>query len=123
MHSDAQTQFYHYAQKEGTFRSLLFTDSQLSSGWLERSAVSTFVRSNASQRSSTWPNVYLNHGDADTAVPPSQSTDVLDALKAGGFTKTLVYDEVKGKSHIYDQFDENETMESFWKFVRAQWHS
>lgn len=116
-----QTQFYHYAQQQGLFRSLLFTPSQLESAWLEKSSVAKFVTSHAAQRAATWPNVYLNHGDVDSAVPASQSSDVASALRQSGFSKTLEYQEAPGRSHMYDAFDASEEMATFWDFIRRQW--
>lgn len=80
-----------------------------------------FIRSQGATCASAWPNIYLNHGNPDTAVPSSQSVDVLHALQdTQGFKGSLDYQQAEGKSHMYDAFDEREDMSGLWEFVRAQ---
>ncbi|CAO1616993.1 unnamed protein product [Sympodiomycopsis kandeliae] len=118
--TNPRTQFYHYAQKEGLFRKYLFTESQLSSDWLTKTSVSKHIAN--AQDLSSWPNIHLTHGDNDTAVPSQQSSDVYNALKDRGYDR-VTYDQIQGKNHMFDAFDEFEDMKTFWEFVHNQWPS
>lgn len=116
-----RTQFYPYAQQEGLFQPLLLSEEQRSQGWLDRSAVPHFIASRAAD-ASAWPPVYMIHGDVDTRVSVEQARSVHKALLDVGLDGTI-YEEVEGKDHLWDQFEEDEDLPTFWRFVQQHTHA
>jgi dipeptidyl aminopeptidase/acylaminoacyl peptidase len=47
------------------------------------------------------PPTYIIHGSIDDCVPPSQSIDVVEAMKERGVDVTFEY--LEGKGHVYDR--------------------
>lgn len=114
---EPRAQFYFWAQSKGLFQQLLLSDEQRAEGWLRRTDVSAFVAS--APPAHAWPrSVYLTHGDADTAVPVSQSRRLAAALREAGVDTR--YEEAKRKVHIWDQIDEDEDMRGLWSWVERQ---
>ncbi|PWY97621.1 alpha/beta-hydrolase [Testicularia cyperi] len=110
-----RNRFYVHAQQDALFPSLLFSDEQRAQGWLQKTDVARFVRDSSSEQRKCFPPVYMIHGDMDTAVDVDQARIVNQALKEVG--ASVVYDEVPGKEHLWDQHEPDEDLAPLWNFA------
>lgn len=109
--------FYLWAQKNGQIQNLLFSKEQQEQGWMKKTSL--LNHAGASDKNRALP-IYITHGDADQAVEVAQSRDLVDLLSKNHPEVAVTYEEVKGKNHIWDMFDEEETMEGFWSWIRGK---
>ncbi|KAN0066144.1 hypothetical protein ACQY0O_000238 [Thecaphora frezii] len=107
--------FYMHAQREGIFPSLLFSEEQRDEGWLQRTDVSVHVQAADESQRNGWPPIYIIHGALDTAVDVDQVRRLKAALNTAG--TLIIYDEVPDKDHMWDEFEPEEEMSTFWSFV------
>ncbi|SPO27051.1 uncharacterized protein UTRI_10513_B [Ustilago trichophora] len=106
--------FYMHAQQEALFPSLLFSQQQRDDGWLQKTDVVTFVNGTSEEQRKAFPPVYIVHGEKDTAVDVDHSRRLEKALKEAN--TPVIYDEVPGRDHLWDQLEPEENLEALWKF-------
>ena len=107
--------FYMHAQQEALFPSLLFSQQQRDDGWLQKTDVVTFLNRSSEEQSRAFPPVYIIHGEKDSAVDVDHARRLEKALKAVG--TPVIYDEVPGRDHLWDQLEPEEDLDSLWAFA------
>ncbi|KAJ1023530.1 hypothetical protein NDA16_003147 [Ustilago loliicola] len=107
--------FYMHAQQEALFPSLLFTQQQRDDAWLQKTDVVTFLKGSTEEQRRSFPPVYIVHGEKDSAVDVDHARRLEKALKAVG--TSVVYDEVPGRDHLWDQLEPEENMEALWNWT------
>lgn len=112
---EQRRKFYMHAQQEGLFPSLLFTQKQRDDGWLHKTDVMKFIKRSSDEQRKTFPPVYIVHGEKDSAVDVDQARRLNKALKEAGVE--VVYDEVPGRDHLWDQLEPDENLDALWKFT------
>lgn len=110
--------FYMHAQQEALFPSLLFSQDQRDQGWLQKTDVVTFLNSSSDQQRKNFPPVYIVHGEKDSAVDVDHARRLEKALKA--LHIPVIYDEVPGRDHLWDQLEPEENLEALWNFSMEQ---
>lgn len=111
-----RNKLYMHAQQEALFPTLLFSEDQLRSGWLEKTDVSLFIGQSSQAQRGNWPPVYMVHGCFDSAVDIDQARLVEKALKDIGHDVTL--EERADKDHLWDLLEPEETLDGYWSFLR-----
>ncbi|CDU26006.1 uncharacterized protein SPSC_06177 [Sporisorium scitamineum] len=106
--------FYMHAQQEALFPSLLFSQQQRDQGWLQKTDVVTFLNASSEEQRKAFPPVYIVHGEKDSAVDVDHARRLEKALKAVG--TPVIYDEVPGRDHLWDQLEPEENLEALWDF-------
>lgn len=107
--------FYMHAQQEALFPSLLFSQQQRDDGWLQKTDVVTFLQNSSEEQRRSFPPVYIVHGEKDSAVDVDHARRLEKALKAVG--TPVIYDEVAGRDHLWDQLEPEENLEALWDFT------
>ncbi|BGP19105.1 hypothetical protein JCM10213_008048 [Rhodosporidiobolus nylandii] len=100
--------FYNFMVQEGILANLL-----LDGTGIPPSAFS-IAPSIASGAADPVPPVYIVHGSIDDKVPPSQSFDVVKALKEKGVEYDFEW--IEGADHLYDK-EESVEMERMYSFI------
>lgn len=117
---EQRRKFYMHAQQEGLFPSLLFTQQQRDDGWMQRTDVMRFLEGSSEEQRKSIPPVYIVHGEKDSAVDVDHARRLNKALKSVG--ASVIYDEVPGRDHLWDQLEPEENLEALWDFTRQQLH-
>lgn len=107
--------FYMHAQQEALFPSLLFSQQQRDDGWLQKTDVQVSLRGSSEDQRKAFPPVYIVHGEKDSAVDVDQARRLEKALKEVG--TPVIYDEVPGRDHLWDQLEPEEDLEALWNFT------
>lgn len=107
--------FYMHAQQEGLFPSLLFSQEQRDQGWLQKTDVEVFLKASSEDQRRRFPPVYIVHGEKDTAVDVDHARRLNNTLKEVG--ASVIYDEVPGRDHLWDQLEPEENLEALWDFT------
>lgn len=118
---EQRNKFYMHAQQEALFPSLLFSQQQRQQGWLHRTDVMAFIKASSEQMRKAFPPVYIVHGEKDTAVDVDQARQLERALREAG--TEVVYDEVEGRDHLWDQLEPEENMDALWEFTMKRLRS